>query len=174
MGRRCQEAHCLQYIPDHLFESHRDQHFAEHLAAEEFEHYNSVQHGGSQFAQVLASSSGISVDEDYQLALSLNRDFRKEEEELSFRSVQVRWPYCLTNPNQKSEVGVESQEEEERRSKSQRMDDPRRPTQMLLGPGLVPVQNLSLSNETKGTMKRFQDLTSRPYSRTSTGPESEF
>ena len=35
------------------------------------------------------SSNVNDEDSDYLLALALNREFRKEEEELSFRSVQV-------------------------------------------------------------------------------------
>ena len=98
MGRRCEEPYCLQIIPDHLFLSHQDQHLAERLAAEEFEqqHQNNPTTTDEALARALADeepeteSLGLAdEDVDYQMALALNREFRTEEEERSFRNVQV-------------------------------------------------------------------------------------
>jgi hypothetical protein len=96
MGRRCEEPYCLQIIPERLFQSHQDLHFAERLAAEDFERQRHSQNTDQALARALAPdsaedrSSNVNDEEsDYLLALALNREFRKEEEELSFRSVQV-------------------------------------------------------------------------------------
>ena len=94
MPRRCEEAHCLEIVPEHLFQAHQDQHLAERLAAEEFEQRQREQ-TDAEIARTLADSSGNpsfpvnDEDADFQLALSLNRQFRAEEEELSFRDIQV-------------------------------------------------------------------------------------
>jgi hypothetical protein len=100
MGRLCEEPHCLQTVPDELFQSHQDEHVAERLAAEEHERNRSRQFADAQFAQELASQGTqngfseldqqeIEQDPDYQLALSLNRQFREEEEQRSYQSLQV-------------------------------------------------------------------------------------
>jgi hypothetical protein len=95
---RCEEPYCLQIIPDHLFLSHQDQHLAERLAAEEFEqqHQNNPTATDEALARALADeepeteSLGLAdEDVDYQMALALNREFRTEEEERSFRNVEV-------------------------------------------------------------------------------------
>ena len=96
MGRRCEEPHCLQIVPDHLFVSHQDQHLAERLAAQKFEqqHQNNPTTTDEALARALADeepeteSLGLAdEDVDYQMALALNREFRTEEEERSFRNV---------------------------------------------------------------------------------------
>jgi len=101
MGRRCEEPHCLQIVPDHLFLSHQDEHLAERLAAEEFEqHHNDPTITDEALARALADegakteSLGLADEDiDYQMALALNREFRTEEEESSFRNVQVLLRY---------------------------------------------------------------------------------
>ena len=95
MERQCEEPHCLQIVPDHLFQSHQDEHFAERLAAEQFENQRQNHDEDEAFARAIGhggdfeSSSGMDADSDYQLALALNREIRAEEEERSFRLVQV-------------------------------------------------------------------------------------
>lgn len=96
MGRRCEEPHCLQIIPERLFQSHQDLHYAERLAAEDFERQRHSRSTDQALTRTLSlgsaedESSNVNDEEsDYLLALALNREFRKEEEELSFRSVQV-------------------------------------------------------------------------------------
>jgi hypothetical protein len=95
MGVQCQEPYCLQIIPDHLFPSHQDEHTAERLAAEEFENQRRHHDEDAVLARAMAdsveaeSSSRMDPDNDYQLALALNREIRAEEEERSFRMVQV-------------------------------------------------------------------------------------
>jgi hypothetical protein len=95
MGKRCQEPHCLEIVPDHLFDSHQDQHIAERLAAEEFEQHRNEQNADAQLARAIANNeeseafSAGGEDDDFQLALALNREFRNEEEQRSFRQVQV-------------------------------------------------------------------------------------
>jgi hypothetical protein len=97
MGRRCEEPHCLQIVPDHLLLSHQDQHLAERLVAEEFEQLNQNDPITDEaLARALADqgaeteSLGLAEEDvDYQMALALNREFRTEEEERSFRNVQV-------------------------------------------------------------------------------------
>jgi hypothetical protein len=98
MGRRCEEPHCLQVVPDHLFLSHQDEHLAERLAAEEYEqqHENDPTATDEALARALADQGAdteslgfADEDVDYQMALALNREFRTEEEERSFRNVQV-------------------------------------------------------------------------------------
>ena len=97
MGRRCEEPHCLQIIPENLFQSHLDQHIAERLATEEFEQQHNLQNSDEALAQALGHGSQeelfIASDEDadYLMALALNREFRTEEEKHSFRSVQVEY-----------------------------------------------------------------------------------
>ena len=95
MGRRCEEPHCLEIVPDRLFESHQDQHIAERLAAEEWEAEKNIR-SDETLAQALAfrdNDDGAlhleDEDVDYQLALALNREFRTEEEERSFRDIQA-------------------------------------------------------------------------------------
>lgn len=96
MERRCDEPHCLQLVPEYLFQSHQDQHLAERLVAEEFEQQRHEQDNDDALARALALGptevGHIYVDnedEDYLMALALNREFRTEEEERSFRNVQV-------------------------------------------------------------------------------------
>lgn len=95
MERQCQEPHCLQLIPSHLFQSHQDEHLAERLAAEEFENQTQTHDADEALARALyhagnvPSSSTMEADSDYQLALAVNREIRAEEEEVSFRLVQV-------------------------------------------------------------------------------------
>ena len=97
MGRQCQEPYCLQIVADHLFQSHQDEHLAERLAAEEFENQRRNQHADNVvLARAMANAVGVEsssrmVDShnDYQLALALNREIRAEEEQRSFRIVQV-------------------------------------------------------------------------------------
>jgi hypothetical protein len=98
MGRRCEEPYCLQIIPEHLFHSHQDRHVAERLAAEDFEQLQQSRNADEALARALAlvsaedeSSNVNDKDNDYllALALALNREFRIEEEEHSFRNVQV-------------------------------------------------------------------------------------
>lgn len=96
MGRRCEEVYCLQIVPEHLFQSHQDRHAAERLAAQEFEQQHHSRNTDEALARAL--DRGLAEDEspnvndennDYLLALALNREFRIEEEERSFRNVQV-------------------------------------------------------------------------------------
>ena len=98
MGRRCEEPHCLQIVPAHLFLSHQDQHLAERLAAEEFEqhHQNDTTATDEALARALADDSAeadsfslADEDVDYQMALALSRELTTEVEERSFRNVQV-------------------------------------------------------------------------------------
>src|SRR5277367_1283917 len=98
MGRRCEEPHCLQIVPDHLFLSHQDEHLAERLAAEEFEqnYQNDPTTTDEALARALADQAAeteslgfADEDVDYQIAIALNREFRTEEEERSFRNVHV-------------------------------------------------------------------------------------
>jgi len=89
MGR-CQEPHCLQEVPDHLWELHQDEHVAERLAAEEFE--SSRQRQDDFYPTQSKDSDPFNFgndDSDAQLALALNREFQKEDEERSFRQIQV-------------------------------------------------------------------------------------
>jgi hypothetical protein len=95
MGKRCQEPHCLEIVPDHLFDSHQDHHIAERLAAEEFERQRNEQNSDALLARAIANGRESETfgfgreDDDFQLALALNREFRDEEEQRSFRQVQV-------------------------------------------------------------------------------------
>src|SRR5271170_2539524 len=96
MGTRCEEPHCLQIIPTHLFQSHQDQHLAERLAAEDFEQQQQVESTDEELARSLAvqtsqhnGSFGDDENSDYEFALALNREFRTEEEERSWKNVQV-------------------------------------------------------------------------------------
>lgn len=94
MGKQCQEPHCLEIVPDHLFESHQDEHIAERLAAEEFERQRNHQIADAELARALAHNEGDvfnigGEDDDFQLAVALNREFRNEEEQRFFRQVQV-------------------------------------------------------------------------------------
>ena len=95
MLRQCEELHCLQLVPEHLFQSHQDEHLAERLAAQEFESQKQNQYDDEALARAMAnggeleSPSGMDADSDYQLALALNREIRADEEERSFRMVQV-------------------------------------------------------------------------------------
>ena len=90
MGRHCPEPYCLQDVPDQLYESHQDQHIAERLAAEDFEAFKQ-QHDDRAWDNTVANDpfDFTFEDRDMQLALALNREFRQEEEERSFRQVQV-------------------------------------------------------------------------------------
>jgi hypothetical protein len=81
-------------VPDHLFESHQDEHFAERLAAEDFERQQNDQIADAELARALANNESDvgnlgGEGDDFQLALALNREFRNEEEERFFRQVQV-------------------------------------------------------------------------------------
>lgn len=95
MERQCQEPHCLQLVPEHLFQTHQDEHLAERLATEEFESGRQNQNKDEALARAMAlggepeSSNMMDADSDYQLALALNREMRAEEEARSFRMVQV-------------------------------------------------------------------------------------
>jgi hypothetical protein len=96
MERLCEEPHCLQVISEHLFRSHQDQHFAERLSAEEYEQQKCEQNNDEALAQAIAiettsdeATDFDSNDGDYLMALALDREFRNEEEERSFRNVQV-------------------------------------------------------------------------------------
>lgn len=104
MERLCEEPHCLQVIPEHLFQSHQDQHFAERLTAEEFEQQHREQNDDEALARAIAvettgdeATAFDNNDGDYLMALALNREFRTEEEERSYRNVQVvqRWRQWL-------------------------------------------------------------------------------
>ncbi len=104
MGRQCQEPYCLQIVPDHLFQSHQDEHLAERLAAEEFENQRRNQHDDVVLARAMANAVGVEsssriVDShnDYKLALALNREIRAEEEERTFRVVQVPHSYLYVS-----------------------------------------------------------------------------
>jgi len=164
MGRRCEEQHCLQIVPDELFLSHQDQHLAERLAAEEYEqhHQNDPTATDEALARALADqgaeteSLGLAdEDVDYQVALALNREFRTEEEERSFRNIQVLsfW-IAIFNMLQKREIGVEDQEEEEHRTKMLRLDQPQQSasTQLVLGPNMIPTKSNLRSNQTPGIL----------------------
>jgi hypothetical protein len=59
---------------------------AERLAAEEFEAFHQRQPAQ---ATVDSFPPNDDIDGDLQLALALNREFRQEEEERSYRQVQV-------------------------------------------------------------------------------------
>jgi hypothetical protein len=100
MERRCEEPHCLQLVPDQLFQIHQDQHLAERLEAEEYEQsgrqrlQRTAQTAGNAAAaeldqNSLATSHDIDTEDDYQMALALNREFRDEEEQRFFRQIQV-------------------------------------------------------------------------------------
>jgi len=101
MVRRCEEPHCLEFVPDDEFELHQDRHLAERLAAEEFEQNRSLVLEDEILAHALADhSDGNGVDSttqnasvfeehDYEVARDLNTRFRMEEEEASFRNLQV-------------------------------------------------------------------------------------
>jgi len=101
MIRHCEEPHCLEFVPDDEFQLHQDRHLAERLAAEEFEQNQSVAHEDEVLAHALADNSnrngiesiiqdgGLFERDDYGIALDLNRRFRLEEEEVSFRNLQV-------------------------------------------------------------------------------------
>lgn len=101
MGRQCQEPYCLQIVADHLFQSHQDEHLAERLAAEEFENQRRNQHEDVVLTRAIANTVEVDsssrmdpdIDNDYQLALALNREIRAEEEQRSFRIVQVAHNY---------------------------------------------------------------------------------
>jgi hypothetical protein len=102
MGIRCGELHCLEIVPDHLFADHKDRHLAERLAAEEFEQQTRQRNQDEELAHQLQSdfsedypSSYGREDLDYQLALDLNRQYRDEEAERSFRLVQVNLLVCI-------------------------------------------------------------------------------
>jgi len=102
MERLCEEPYCLQLVPEHLFQTHQDQHLAELLAAEEFEYQRQIQLGDAAVATAIAkdeatySMASDTEDKDYQLALTLNREFRQKEEQQHFRQVQVLELFSLT------------------------------------------------------------------------------
>jgi hypothetical protein len=90
---QCDEAHCLQLVPVNMLQSHRDQHLAERLAAEEFELHaqNQVQRTLPEevYAALPYGEETESEDKDFLLAVALNRQFRQEEEMRFFRLVKV-------------------------------------------------------------------------------------
>lgn len=102
MELQCEEPYCLQLVPEHLFQSHQDQHLAELLAAEEFEHQRQIQLGDAAVATAIAKDEGMysiasdTEDQDYRLALTLNREFRQKEEQQHFRQVQVVALFSIT------------------------------------------------------------------------------
>ena len=95
MPIQCEEPHCLQSVPDHLFQSHQDQHVAERIAAEEYEQHRQTRTVDLAVAKELGNDDITAPydveaeDPDYQMALALNREFRQEEEQRFFRQVQV-------------------------------------------------------------------------------------
>jgi hypothetical protein len=158
MGKRCDD--CPQIIPDHLWTIHQDEHFAKRLAEElENNQYTEVDQTLARALAVESANSdslqNLGDDADYEFALALNRKFRIEEEQNSFRAIQVK---AFLNPFdsiQEREWGVESPEEE-RESKFLKLDEPRSNSsnQLILGPDLIPIQNQLLSNETPGISNR--------------------
>ena len=99
MERVCEEPHCLQRVPHHLFQSHQDHNYAERVAAEEFESRAVPQ---TVIGNTITDHPGAldldnEEDEDLQLALALNREFRKEEEKQFFRQFQVILGISLTD-----------------------------------------------------------------------------
>ena len=93
MERRCEEPHCLQMVPEYLFQIHQDYHVAERLAAEEAEQQQTQHFGANADAAaeaVTIAQNGDTEDSDYQFALALNREYREEEEQHFFRQMQVR------------------------------------------------------------------------------------
>jgi|SRR5947207_15459898 len=99
---QCEEAHCLQRVPVHLFQLHQDKHLAERLAAEEFETHRLNRIDRTAQSPLGSSRKGSlawqgllpidSEDEEFQLSLALNRQLREEDEKYLFRQVQVHLP----------------------------------------------------------------------------------
>lgn len=163
MEKRCDEPHCLQIVPEHLWMIHQDQHFAERLIAEEFED-NRLNEVHQTLARGLTAKSANSeilenqgVDADYQLALALNQEVKIEGKQSWFPAIQVEAFLKSFDCTQKTERGTESLEEDHD-SNFLKPDEPRSnfSHQLTLGPNLTPIRSQLLSNQTPGTSNRKQ------------------
>ena len=96
MFKRCEVPYCFEVVTDLDWDFHQDQHLAERLAAEEFEGREEQYDEDRALACALAEEcdksfyTQQSVDDDFQISLSLSNGFLAEGEESSFRSAQVR------------------------------------------------------------------------------------